>query len=492
MAAGNVPRFSVQEVAIERPVSGNPFAEDVALVVRRPDGEERRVPAFYDGGDVWRVRLAPDVVGRWTARIEPADGIRRVSGLLEAPSGALECVAGVDAKARGGVEIVPDRPYHFRRQDGSPYFLMGYECDWLFALDMNFPDRRPMAGFLDTLARYGFNYLVVQAYAHDTDWRPGRSEPHDVGPPALFAWEGTNEKPDHTRLNLDYWRAYDRMVEGLHARSMTTQIMVKVYNKRVNWPDKGSPEDDLFWRYVVARYQAYDVVWNLTKEAWRDKDLAYWNDRAALVRRWDAHRRLVCIHDWNVPEMDADFLTEQQHTHWHEHILAERTRGRRPVVNIEYGYEQGSTTTYGVVQDADEVLRRTWLIVVAGGYPVYYFNPTAWDVIRWDEIPPGYARMHVVREVMESLPFADMEPHDELAEGAGCLAKPGEVYLLYAEKRGPVTLALEGGGRFAVEWVDPRDGAWHAAGTVAGGHATLAPPTGLASADAVLIVRRTP
>lgn len=67
MAAGNVPRFSVQEVAIERPVSGNPFAEDVALVVRRPDGEERRVPAFYDGGDVWRVRLAPDVVGRWTA-----------------------------------------------------------------------------------------------------------------------------------------------------------------------------------------------------------------------------------------------------------------------------------------------------------------------------------------------------------------------------------------------------------------------------------------
>jgi len=491
MVETEVARFTVGEVTIHRTGGDDPFADEVWLVARKPDGSERRVPTFYDGDDVWRVRLAPDQVGRWECRVEPSEGIRRMTGLLSAARGTFQCVSN-GPEDRGGVEIDPDHPHHFRYQDGTPYFLLGYECDWLFALDMNHPDTKPMAGFLDTLARFGFNYLVVQAYAHDTSWCPGHSNPYDVGPPALFAWEGTNENPDHARLNLAYWRAYDRMVQALDARGITSQIMFKVFNKMVTWPDKGSLEDDRFWRYVVARYQAYNVAWNLAKEAWYDKDLAYWNNRAALIRACDGHGRLICIHDWNVPGMEVDFLTEQQHTHWHEHILAERSRAEHPVVNIEYGYEDGSIRTYNVAQSADEVRRRTWLIVVGGGYPVYYFNPTAWDVIKHEEIPPGYAQMGLVRQVMASLPFAEMEPHDELAEGAYCLAKPGRAYLLYQAKRGPVVLTIKGKGAFAVEWIDPGAGHRLRGDSVEPGRPRLAPPGSLKSGDALLVVRRVP
>ena len=75
-----------------------------------------------------------------------------------------------------------------------------------------------------------------------------------------FAWEGSNEKPDHSRFNLAYWQHYDRVIEALHQRGMIAHVMIKVYNKMVNWPAKGSAEDDLFFRWLIARYAAYPNV----------------------------------------------------------------------------------------------------------------------------------------------------------------------------------------------------------------------------------------
>jgi hypothetical protein len=166
------------------------------------------------------------------------------------------------------------------------------------------------------------------------------------------------------------------------------------------------------------------------------------------------------------------------------------------VVNIEYGYEPGSIKTYGVFQTTDEVRRRTWLIAIAGGHPTYYFSPTAWDVIKWDEVPPGYAQMRLVRATLESVPFREMEPHDELAKGGWCLAKPGEAYLVYQEKRGPLALVIAGAegqpaaGAFSVEWMDPRDGKRYPAEPVRAGRVNLAPPQPGPAADAVVLVRQ--
>jgi len=491
MPATQARQYEVQEIRIRRAGGPNPFADTVWLDAVAPDGTKRAVPGFYDGDDTWCFRLAPEQLGRWRCQVDPRAAPLSVWGAISAPTGTLECVANPDPKRHGGIQVDPDRPHHFRHEDGSPYWLLGYECDWLFALDMNHPAEKPMAGFLDTLAANGFNYVVVQAYAHDTDWCPGKSGPYDVGPPALYAWEGTNERPDPTRMNLAFWREYDRMVRALDARGITAQIMFKVFNKKVTWPAKDSPADDLFWTYVVARYQAFNVAWNLSKEAYYDPDLKYWNGRIALIRAHDAHRRPIACHDWDAPGLAVDYLTDQQHERWHEHILGERAKARRPAVNIEYGYEPGSVKTYGVFQPTDEVRRRTWLIALAGGYPTYYFSPTAWDVIKWDEVPPGYAQMRVVRETLQSVPFRDMAPHDELTQGAYCLARPGEAYLVYQEKRGPLTLRVAGSGDFAVEWIDPRDGKRFAAAPVRAGNVTLAPPEALASPDAVVVVRST-
>ena len=65
-----------------------------------------------------------------------------------------------------------------------------------------------------------------------------------------------------------------------------------------------------------------------------------------------------------------------------------------PVVNTEFGYEKAASglPTYRVQQDWQEVIRRAYLIYLAGGYGVYYYDDTAWDVVKIDPEPPGYKR----------------------------------------------------------------------------------------------------
>ena len=44
--------------------------------------------------------------------------------------------------------------------------------------------------FLDKLAASGFNYVILNAYAHDTSWRKGKTGDDDYGPPPMFCVGG--------------------------------------------------------------------------------------------------------------------------------------------------------------------------------------------------------------------------------------------------------------------------------------------------------------
>jgi hypothetical protein len=60
----------------------------------------------------------------------------------------------------------------------------------------------------------------------------------------------------------------------------------------------------------------------------------------------------------------------------------------------------------------------------------------------------------------DMIPFSEMEPADELvSEGNYCLAKPGEIYLIYLPYGGHANIDLSGiEGNFSVGWFNPRSG----------------------------------
>jgi hypothetical protein len=71
----------------------DPFNEiDVDVVFAAPSGEEWRLPAFWDGGRVFRARFAPPATGEYTFR----------SICTDATDGGLHGATGtIDAKAYG-------------------------------------------------------------------------------------------------------------------------------------------------------------------------------------------------------------------------------------------------------------------------------------------------------------------------------------------------------------------------------------------------------
>ena len=346
-----------------------------------------------------------------------------------------------------GAEVDPFHPHHFRYEDGTRPFVLGYEANWLWALGFLPDGEAQLRRFCARIAGYGYNHVFVNAYAHDTTWAPGKSHPEDYGPPPEYAWAGSNEAPDHPRLNVRYWRVFDRMMEALFEQGLTAHLFLKVYNKRVTWPAPRSAADDLFFKYVVARYGGYsNVVWDFSKESYNERDKAYCANRLALIRALDGYRRLVTTHDDWALHFDQraagllDFVTDQKHDNFAERTVDLRRLLRPcPVINEEFAYECGP----GGVEDlsyhprvrhtAEEHVLRSWEVVFGGAYPGYYYLYTAWDVVRPDDLPPGYALHQRLVDFMRESAWWELEPHPEVVErsAARCLARPGQEYLIF-------------------------------------------------------------
>ncbi len=174
-------------------------------------------------------------------------------------------------------------------------------------------------------------------------------------------------------------------------------------------------------RTTPARYAAFpNLVWDFSKEAHNEKDLAYKQGRMRFMRENDPYRHLATVHDDDANN-DAgawdeltDFRTDQQHSKFRGKILAQRTRRAWPVANVEFGYEQGplgpEDKTYRSAQPSEEFVTRAWEVAMAGGYTAYYYTYTAWDVIRPDDQPKGYTYFKQLRAFFETTRYWEMAP----------------------------------------------------------------------------------
>ncbi|MBI4877927.1 MAG: DUF4038 domain-containing protein [Acidobacteria bacterium] len=493
LAVTGIEQYHSHDFVFRATVAGNPFDVELAGEFQGPAGLRLRVPGFYDGDGTWKIRFSPTRPGEWSLKT-----VSPVSALDGKTETGILCTPNRHPRIHGGLKVDAAHPRHFLYEDGTRYFLLGYEADWLWGVQMNDPRRASMNRLIGLMASRGFNHVMVNVYAHDTRWAPGKSCEWDYGPPELYAWEGTNDKPDHSRLNVRFFQRYDRMMEALREQGIVAHIMLKVYNKSVNWPAKWSRDEERYFRYVAARYQAFsNVVWDFSKESYNEKDEALQSRLIDLVRSTDAYRRVTTAHDDDAYEWDSelsrnlDFRTDQQHSDYAAMIRFDRARRQYPVLNSEFGYEYGveklPTHTHRNQCDWQEHLRRAYLIYLAGGYGVYYYNNTAWDVVKPDPEPPGMRRFQLLKDTLSALPYWKMSPHNELAVGGLCLALSGTAYAFYVEGAGLTAnlTALEHG--VTAEWIDTWTGAREAA-SVRPGVQRLSKPASFGKAPGLLII----
>ncbi len=446
----------------------NPFQDvELSAVFRGPGGETLTIPGFYNGGHVWKVRFSPTSTGEWTYTTSSKDP------QLNSVTGSIICIANGRGNVHGRLLVDELNTRHFKYEDGTRFFLMGCEINWLALIDMGDPDLNITKEIIELYAANGFNTVLFNAYANDTTWKAGKTEKYDWGPPQLHPWAGTPSNFEYSRLNTAYWDHFDRVMDCLLENGMVAYLYFRVYNKLVDWPEKGSLNDELYFSYIVSRYQAYpNVIWSFSKESYYEPDHDYISKMLSLVDSKDAYQRLITTHDDNGKGIDfafdgdygdiLDFYTDQTQFDIYNNSLEDYSRKEWPVTNMEPGYQGGNdgTNTYGgPVRNSspEDLLKRIYNVKMAGAYAAYYYTWHAWDVVRTREKPDKLVCYKYLTDFFRGTKWYELAPSDALLTGTGnhCLAKAGSEYIVYLGNGGSTTLTIEGAeSRFRGTWMN--------------------------------------
>lgn len=336
------------------------------------------------------VRYALPLEGAWDYAVHAAGETKCIT------EGTVTAVVSSDT--RYPIEVMPTKVRPVFAQDDKPYFMSMYECNWLFALWMK--DEEAAKGFLKTIKEYRFNSIAMNLYAHACAWTK-EDTPGRLVPPPLFNWGGTNDSPDFTTINPEFYERFDGLMECMYELDLIAHLYLFVWNKGNSYPAKGSPEEAEYVSYVVRRYQAFpNIIWDYCKEAYLRYDKQHIREMMEIIRNEDAYGRLLTIHDDKIVQYDEsfdhliDFYTMQIHHDYFSKTLREVEKLKKPVFNEEYTYESGkdiTDKTFEVAHTYEAYMLSAWEVALAGSPICYYYTFTAWDVIRVEDRPQGYA-----------------------------------------------------------------------------------------------------
>ncbi len=456
--------------------AGNPF--DLRLWARftQPSGGLAvRVPGFYCGDGVWRIRFMPAAKGPWDFVTE--SDIRGLDGR----GGRVE-VAGQPSTGHGRLRTDAARRRTLRWEDGTPCFLIAFEADWLALVDQGEADIPRARSLIEAAAANGFNHILMNVYAHDVPWPGdlGRGSRYDFSRPNTWPFGGTNDRPDHETLNPRYFETVDRVVAEMRGHGMACHLMIYVWNKKVSWPPQDSPADRRFFDYVVARYQGYsNIVWDVSKEAltYGYCGADYIAGRCQRVRELDAYGHLLTVHDREFCEQRPDLVDVVSVQDWRSDIyglmmsFGDRYADKL-VLNIEHGgYEESPfINAPGDYQDPVACLERNWLCVFAGAYSTHYWQGCSWNIVCYDPMslpPEKRPRWQYFRHMQAFFCRHDYGDFTPVPSGrmtsSGYVMHSGKGDLLVLKPRESYCIHLrdlEGVEAVTVSWFHPLTGEW--------------------------------
>lgn len=360
-------------------------------VFTAPDKSTINVSGFYNDNNEFVLRFSPTMTGYWS--YSTYSSLPQLSGL----KGSVDAIANSNPEIHGAVTVNPQNPRKFVHQDGKSYFALAFELDWLFALDYDNPSALPKTTqIIDDVKANGFNQVVMNVYAYDVNWKVSPDVPKEYSfkRPAFSPFKGTNEKPDFTSLNYSFFKHFDRVINHLNQKGIAAHVMIYVWNKNVNWPKMYSAEDNRYFDYIIKRYQAYpNIIWDVSKEAldYGRCDIPYINERIERIRRLDAYKRLVTVHDYEYCSREPDKVDFISIQNWRSDLYslsleAYLKHSDKPVMNIEHGgYEEGPYLSFeGNYVNPEACLVRNYECVFAGVYSCYYWQNTSWNIVIYD------------------------------------------------------------------------------------------------------------
>ena len=296
-------------------IPANPYTEVEVWVDLKGPGFERRVYGFWDGGNLFRVRVLATAPGEWTwssGSNQPDEGLNGKSGTFTAIEWT-EDERKENACRRGLLRATADG-HALAYADGTPCFLLG--DTWWSTPTFRYPwsdddaprDIGPEMRFQD-MVRYrkaqGYNLIAIlaalPAWANDgypaTIWMDeaktigvrnawselstgSAKDMHNEGGRAfLFPGKVPGHEdvfPDVDRINPAYFCYLDRKIDYLNSQGFTVFIEVArrdvslCWKTYYDWPDSYGR----FIQYVFSRYQANHCILSPIHYDWHAMSIA--------------------------------------------------------------------------------------------------------------------------------------------------------------------------------------------------------------------------
>jgi hypothetical protein len=334
---------------------------------------------------------------------------------------------------------------HLEHIDGHPFFWLG-DTWWMgFSRRIRWPEA--FGELTSDRAAKGFTVIQIVAGLYPD---MGSADPRSANEAGLV-WE-----EDFTRINPAYFDMADlRMAEMVRAGLLPCVVGSWGY-----YLDFAGPEVlHKHWRYLIARWGAYPVVWCAAGEAMMpyyvaDPDLAerrilspddrraFWTDLLRFIRRTDPYTHPVTIHPTSLGHeqvndpsvLDLDML-QTGHSgypsladtvnHLEESLAHAPTM---PVLVSEANYE-------GILESSREEVQRFmfWSCLLSGAMGHTYganglwqagsdeepYGPsphgTSWGDTTWREAYrlPGSAQLGIGKRLLERYAWQQLQPHPD-------------------------------------------------------------------------------
>ena len=373
-----------------------------------------------------------------------------------------------------------------------------------------------LIGGLNYLADQGMNVIYfltlnIQGDGNDVWPYTGYGERYRFDASKLAQWERVFSHADSLGILLHF-------------------VLQETENERLLDAGDLGPQRTLYYREMIARFAHHPaILWDMGEEngpadfspdgqndAQREAMIAYFKEadpyqhpvmihtHAARQERYDVLNPLLGNNDLDGSSLQINPPSEghEETKHW---IAASAEAGQPWVVHLD---EMGPYYHGALPDQADmehDTVRYEWLwgnLMAGGGGVEWYFGfrhgTSDLGAETWRTHEELWKQTNVaLRFFHEHLPFWEMESTDHLvnAEGAYCLAKPGEVYALYLRPNSAATLDVgEDEATYTVQWLDPKAGGELQTGETAevsdSGNVSLGNPPSDEAQDWVVLVKK--
>lgn len=436
-----VERWGTFEVSVTGNSDGNPFTDYFIFGTFKSKNETKRVDGFYDGGGVYRVRFMPSFVEDYTFSLE--------SNFFEKAYQGSFSVLPAKEKNHGPVRVADT--YHFAYEDGTPYYCVGTTC-YVFTMQEEWIREKT----LDTLKNSPFNKIRFCVFPKHYDYNLGEPVTYPyVGTPmdsSVLTKENFMEYHgcakgndwDYKRFSPEHFQILEENICKLMELGIEADLIMMHPYDRWGFSEMTKECDDLYFKYVIARFSAYrNIWWSLANEydLMTKKTLEDWERYAAIICEKDAYGHLRSIHncrpfyDYTRPWITHCSMQRQDVYKSAELTEEWRVRYKKPIVLDEIAYEGNLSHGWGNIS-AKELVRRFWEASCRGGYAGHgetYIHEK--DIIWWShggmlhgESPE---RISFLYDLLKETPGIGLTPMQTAWDEVAACAENNTGYYIY-------------------------------------------------------------